>query len=380
MFRRARALISLTAAARGGRDFGGERRGPQGERRRSRGGSAALGGLALLGLVLGASPSPTTRPTRPGEGARWTEGPCGGLDKRLTTATTPLEECRACLLVARCLLVEQCVPRLSARCFDSTGADKALTQLSSEGLAMLDRAAEALGRVERESDTEVDSDAISDVEDRIEMLRTFGALFAAMGGDPTEETTRTRLLSAGNGLAVQLDDENPKVAASAKLWMAVAYRLAGRPDRALQLLRPVLSAPEAPGIGLTARLQHCLALGDRGDHVAALAVCSRIGARVEAWFSDEERVTRRRAAAEVRFTRVELLRGWARKLREFGQAERAAEAEGEADKLSGSESLPPPIERRLVLTESIAGLPNWDTEVHSAPTGTAPASAGREDG
>ena len=316
---------------------------------------------------------PSSQPAEPGD---WTKGPCGSFAKRLEEASTPLEECGVRLLIARCVLVEQCAPRLSARCFSPAQRDEVLAGLTSDGLAMLDLAAAALDRARSKSSPESDADTLSDLEDRIGMLRAFGELFAAMADDPSSEAGKTGLLSACNRLAVQLDSENPKVAGSAKLWMAVAYRMAGRADRAAQLVRPMLGKPGDPAIDLAARLQHCLAMGDQGEYVAALGLSLRLKARAERWFADEERVTRRRAMAAIRFTRVELLRGWAEKLRAADETGRAAAAQALADKLLGADSWPPAIERRLILTESIAGLPSWETEAQP-PTEPSPDPAGR---
>ncbi|MBN2561821.1 MAG: hypothetical protein JXQ75_12910 [Phycisphaerae bacterium] len=281
----------------------------------------------------------------------------------IEAAGTPLEESRACLAGARCILVEQCAPMLSAVCFGTAATDASLVRASAEGLALLNRAAAALGR----AGNDVGDGVIIEMEDRIDLLRAFGEVFSAMGGDGAGATRKNRLIAACNGLAIYLDDENAKLVASAKLWMGVAYRLAGRPERTVQMLRPILATPPDASIGLTARLQWCLALGDRGDHAAALALCLRIGHRVEAWFADEDPATRTRAMNSVRSTRVELLRGWAARLREAGQADRAEQAEAEARQLIGSDPYPFPPERMICLAESIAGLPEWDLSVPAPP-------------
>lgn len=335
--------------------------------------------LTLVGLCLtaAAASSPLNGRTQQFEKSPQIDEPCAAFEERLAAVATPEEECRVVLLVARCLLVEQSAPRLSMRCLEATAADDLLAKWAHEGLAMLENADQALDRARRESEPAIDPDALSDITDRLEMLRAFGGMFAALASDPAEESTRTKLLAACGALAVQFDNDNPKIAASAKLWTSVAYRMAGRPERALQLLRPLLIKPEDPCIGLATRLQYCLALGDRGEYAAALAVCSRIETRAQTWFADEERVTRRRSAAEVRCTRIKLLRDWAKKLREADEPDRAADAAAQAERLLGSESWPPLPEHRLILAESVAGLPNWDTRLQPPSTSSAPASTDR---
>lgn len=295
---------------------------------------------------------------------------CGlaGVHAQTRPAETGLQA-RASLAEAQRILVSRCAPFLSDRCTRSTDAGKELTRCAGEGLALLDRASATLSQ----ADDGVDADATMNMKDRIDLLRAFGEMFIALGRNPTSTDYGKHLIRACNGLAIYLDDENPQVVESAKLWLGVAYRRAERPKRALQVLRPTLTAPANPTIGLTARLQHCLALGDQGDYVAGIALCSRISARVETWFAHNDEAVREQAADAVRFARIELYRGWATSLRATGQADRAKAAETSAKGLIGSTPYPPPANRRLSLRESIAGL-NGMNAVPESPTTRPTAS------
>ncbi len=293
---------------------------------------------------VGATASaPVTAPARP----------CGALDDAITSATTAVEECEACVAAARCVLVTRCGPLLSRRCLAAREDDGALVEVTGEGLALLDRAAEALGRTGDDADETV----TSEMKDRIGLLRAFGRLFAAMGRDATTGASKKTILSACGGLSVYLDDENPGVVASAKLWMAAGYRMAGRPERTLQVIRLNLATPANARIDLLSRLERYRALGDQGEYAAALALCLRIEHRLESWFDDE--ATRQLAAESVRFARVELHRAWAAKLRKTAMADRAKQAEADAAKLIGSDSYPPRPEDLLGTDKAIHGLPDW---------------------
>jgi hypothetical protein len=295
----------------------------------------------------------------------------GSLEEEIAAASAPLDKAQACLAAARHKLANQCAPLLLAICagaFDAEQAEK-LGQCAAEGLAYLDRASAVRSRLADQAE----GDILIRLEDRTDMLRAFGAMFSALARDPSSEAPRMHVLNACNGLAVYLDDDNAKLAESAKLWLGIAYRLAGRPERSLQVLGPTLTMPAEPRIGLLARLQRCLALGDRGDYVAGIALCLRLGVRVEAWFADEHWATRKQAADTVRFTRIELLRGWAAELRAQGQDEQAEAVAHQADELIGSEPYPPSADRRLRLTEAIAGLPGWGSVSRHTTTRDAPS-------
>jgi len=197
--------------------------------------------------------------------------------------------------------------------------------------------------------------------DRLEMLTAFHRLFTALATAPADDDTAAReLLSACSRLAVFLDDSNSGVVESARLWLGAAYRRAGRPDRAIQILRPTLTPPADPRLGLHARLQRSLALGDAGLHAAGLSLCLKLDARVGRWFADE--ATADEARRLVRRTRIQLLRSWAATLRTANAASQAREAEARADALGaeGDATARPADVLRLEVT--VSGLPEWSDE------------------
>jgi hypothetical protein len=174
-------------------------------------------------------------------------------------------------------------------------------------------------------------------------------------------------------LAVYLDDSSMAVVESTRLWVGHAYRRAARPERSLQVLRPIISAPVSRRIGFLARIERCRALGESGNQAAGIALCQRLGARVEAWFAEEDEATREKAADTVRLVRAELLRGWAEKLRAAGEDDSADQALSKAEELVGSGAVSPSPGRWLDLTESIAGLSDWGPGSTSRPAAEADA-------
>jgi hypothetical protein len=320
-------------------------------------------GVSEVAEITPQRPAATTRLATSGIAARagTKEGRSAeSFDEIIAAAGSPIEEAQACLAAARHKLVNQCAPLLTMNCRGTLQAEQAdlLGRRAAEGLEHLER----VSRIQRLLADSVEADVLVQLEVRTDLLRAFGDMFAALAWDPDDEASHLGLLNACNHLAIYLDEENAKLVESAKLWLGVAYRRAGRPERSLQVLRPTLTMPADPRIGLLARLQRCLALGDRGNHVAGIALCLRLGARVEAWFGTETPATRKLAVDTVRFARIELLRGWAAKLEVQGQDEQAKAIAARADELIGSEAYPPSADCCLHLAESIAGLPDWSPE------------------
>jgi hypothetical protein len=238
-----------------------------------------------------------------------------------------------------------------------------LSDLAGEGLAYLDCASASLSEVASGDGGSVD---VAELDDRIAMLRAFGETFSALGEDSSSSDGRRRLVRVCRELAIYLNDDNAKVAESARLWVGVAYRQAGRPGRTLQVLRLALSGPASLRLGLAARLQRCLALGDRGEHVAAVALCTRLARRVEVWFADEDAALQAAALETVRLTRAEMLRRWASSLRSAGQTEEAQAVAAEASRIEAGSGETPGGGGRMLLVETIAGLPKWDDEAASS--------------
>ncbi len=308
----------------------------------------------------------TTRPATTSGAAEVDDSetsPCRRYEDSVSASDSLGERARACLDAARCVLVTGCAPLLSGRAFGGRGSREGLSELAGEGLAYLNCASASLSS---SSSGGGGSAEVAELEDRIAMLRAFGETFSALGEDPSSSDGRRRLVRVCRDLAIYLNDDNAKVAESARLWVGVAYRQAGRPERTLQVLRLVLSGPASLRLGLAARVQRCLALGDRGEHVAAVALCSRLALRVEVWFADEDAAVQAAALETVRLTRAEMLRGWASSLRSAGQTEEAQAVEAEASRIvEGSGG------GRLSLVETIAGLPQWDDEASGSIAGQA---------
>ncbi|MFQ5429057.1 MAG: hypothetical protein ACE5E1_02000 [Phycisphaerae bacterium] len=159
------------------------------------------------------------------------------------------------------------------------------------------------------------------------------------------------------------EQQKPDVVRSAKLWQAAAYRRAGRPDRALQLLAPGLAATSCDRIGFLARIERCRALADGGRYVAALSAALRLGARVEDWFKNEDAATRKRARNTLLAIRVETFKRWAADLRKNGDTDSADRAEVDAKRIADKRA---GTGEWLSLTETIAGLADWAPPARSA--------------
>jgi hypothetical protein len=211
-------------------------------------------------------------------------------------------------------------------------------------------------------ESDADEDTVWELTDRLQMLRGFLDLFAALVRNDDTEEARERLIDACNGIAFYLDDNNSDIVESAKFWQGVAYRRAGRPKRTVQTLRPVLTAPHDFRMGLLARLEHCRALADMNRHAAGLALALKIEVRLDAWFKDNDADVRRRASESLRAVKIELLRGWADELENNGDRNTAENARREAKVLLDADPWPLPHDRRLALDRAINGISGWKTE------------------
>lgn len=288
---------------------------------------------------------------------------CGALEAQAGLASRGLAAAVAAVHAAQCILSRRCAGPLSLALAESDIRSEELAGAARDALALLDRASRHLGEAQGDPDTK------RELADRIQSLRAFGGVFAALAGAGHEESRNKQLLTACNELAPCLDDASVELVESAKLWLSLGYRRAGRPDRALQIARPVIAAPTSRRIGFLMRLQRCRALGETGNHAAGIALCQRLAVRVDAWLAEEDEATRAKAADTVRFLRMGLLRGWARELRRLGKDERADAAEAYATKLQRSEGDSLPSDRWLALEVAIAGLPEQASPTTSAAVG-----------
>ncbi len=233
-----------------------------------------------------------------------------------------------------------------------------LNGITHKAFFHLDAADRLLDEVESKNK---DADTV-ELRRRSELLRAFGRAFSALSESADPEESRQRLIDACGELAPYVDDDNKQVAESAKLWQVIAYRRAGKTDRALQVARPVLSPPATPSIGLYLRIERCRALAEKGDYVGAISLSARITSRVESWFEGKDESIRTAVMGMVKELQSDLYREWAERLRADGNAERAEAAAEESRKLAPRE------ERNVapVLDEAIAGIPEF-TDASSKP-------------
>lgn len=224
-----------------------------------------------------------------------------------------------------------------------------LNGITHKAFSHLDAADRLLDEVESKNK---DADTV-ELRRRSELLRAFGQAFSALSESTESEESRQRLIDACGELAPYVDDDNKQVSESAKLWQVVAYRRAGKTDRALQVARPVLSPPATPPIGLYLRIERCRALAEKGDYVAAISLGARIAARVESWFEGGDESRRAAVIGMVKALQADLYREWAERLRADGNAERAEAAAEESRKATPRDE----SSVSLVLDEAIAGIP-----------------------
>jgi hypothetical protein len=306
---------------------------------------------------------PATSPAAESTTARGEEVvSCDALAAKAAAAAGPADRCEALLKVARCILDTECSIALTRELCGTGTEGVSMRAAATKALAQLESAEKAL------EETKLDDETAEEARGCISVLRTFATVFQSLGEVPTTGPARDELLTACAALAEYFDDPRGGVAEAAKLWQGVAYRRAGRTERALQVLRPVLTAPGARRVGLWSRLERCRALGDQREYAAAVALTLRLSARVDAWFEEEDAATRRQAADSVRWVRISLLRDWARKLKEDGLDERAKEAEEDADRVLGSDAWPPGVDQWLSVGPPVPGLPEVSVKATSPTT------------
>lgn len=196
------------------------------------------------------------------------------------------------------------------------------------------------------------------LKSRIAVLRRFDAVFAAIRTMPD---TATQPDSAGINvaaaeLAEYLDDPNAALAESTRLWQAAAYWRAGNSERALKILRPIVSDPVHARIGLVSRLFRVRLLAQNDQHAAALAHCNRIADRVDRWFADYSERTRESARLAVRAVQISIYEDWAAYLKLSASDETGPAAiAGRLAELK-KDFTPPDASSRFRLKSLIGGL------------------------
>lgn len=266
---------------------------------------------------------------------------------------------------ARCLIVEESAAALSDMLHGRSGPTPRSIPALDRGRALLARSAEALAAPPgadasngdaRDRSSRGERDAAANRrrwQARLDLLSAFADAFSALAADDGTDAARSRMIDAAVGLALYLDDPSSGVAASARLWQAVLYRRAGRPDRALQLL-PVDLDPRPPHrVELFLRLERSRALADQGQFVAAIALATKLGAKTESWLAGDTADARRGAAEDVRRLRADLHRRWAAQLRERQAHDQAVESETAAQRILPQKDESP---ARLDLAETISDV------------------------
>ena len=258
--------------------------------------------LSLLLFASGAFAVPTTQDADadPPKTTSPSSAPCADLVVEIGAADAPIERANAGLAAAQCLLTRTSAPILTRLVAVQSVRRDDLLRCSDESLKLIESASRELDAAE------LDDDEKYEKLEALDRLRAFAEMFAALAADPDADDTKRRLTDACIGLALYADDPREQIVESAKLWQAVAYRLAGKPDRALQVLRPVLETPSARTIGFYSRVTRCRALADRQDYAAAIALALRLEPRVDAWFDDRDRTTRKFVADSMRWLKIEL--------------------------------------------------------------------------
>ncbi|MCZ6699537.1 MAG: hypothetical protein O7D94_11445, partial [Planctomycetota bacterium] len=204
--------------------------------------------------VLSTQPATAPAQTQPSRGISLRQH----LEIEFATAPTTTDKTHAAIALARCILVTECAPSLNCLL---AGRDDCGNELGS----LVDQAQEylkvAAGHL-KEPDAQIEADRRVQLDERIEMLGSFAGVFGELAKPVSDEDAyRSTLLEACGELAIYLDDTNAGIVESARLWQGVAYRRAKRFDRAIQVLRPVITQPAFVRIGVHARLQRCHALG-----------------------------------------------------------------------------------------------------------------------
>lgn len=206
-----------------------------------------------------------------------------------------------------------------------------------------------------------------------DQLETFAILFASLGGLTNDPISQQRVITACGELAALFDVEDKRIAEAAKLWQGVAYRRAGRPDRALQVLRPVLNKPTSAVIGYWARLERARALGDEGQFAAGVALCLRLESLNSVWFKEgsEVHAAARRTARQVR---AALLNQWAKRLEATGRAKAAQATANKARELAEELLRVPESKRLLKLERAIEPTPAGEAGLSNDSAENEPAS------
>jgi hypothetical protein len=174
------------------------------------------------------------------------------------------------------LLGTRCAPAMTRILLNITGPDdaKTLSDAGKQAIALLAPFAE-------NSSASGGEDSSADpVTAYVRLLRATADVLVAIGmchgTTVADAATTSALFDAARSVAPYLDDPRPAVANVARLLQALCYRLAGRPDRAIEVLGPSGALPSAMPFEIFARVQYCRAMMDMGAFAPTIALALRL--------------------------------------------------------------------------------------------------------
>ncbi len=206
---------------------------------------------------------------------------------------------------------------------------------TAEDLRSLRQAAESAGRALESAKRALD--ALPDTDDKaaarkharwrdaLATLRTFAAAHDALSrGVPesadavpqAQETCRDAAL----GLAELRENEDPDIAAAARLWQAILLEAGGRTGRTLATLDLALAPPERLPYDFFNRVLRCHLLAERGSYALAAAMALRMQEECARWF-DKDTTAGLRAKMTLIALRANCMWRWADALRASDPAE-----------------------------------------------------------
>jgi hypothetical protein len=205
------------------------------------------------------------------------------------------------------------------------------------------------------------------------ILTAFAKAMASVSGQD-----RSGCSDAAVDLASVRESDNPEVAAAALLWQSYAWECAGRRERALSTLPPVLEKPAQPSYDFIARLLRCRILSDAGENTAALAVTIRMAAMADRWFPRTGDETLQPRVRLIALLQTELGRRW---LGDSGAGKLDAEAarkvqtiiDAAREKLN-SDSQPLPVYQLETAMPILVQPPKPVSQPAAAPPASRPAS------
>jgi hypothetical protein len=133
-------------------------------------------------------------------------------------------------------------------------------------------------------------------------LTPFVGVMATAAGSPNMSKEKAERSVAARALAPLREVDNPELAASALMWQAFIWNLAGRDGRSTVSLPSATVPPEQPSYDFISRMIRLQILTDNDQFAAALAMAAKVRANCDEWFSKEspEKVrSRERLAALV---------------------------------------------------------------------------------